>query len=252
MARRRRKSAPRYSAAQKIEQVLAGGELSAADLARKLRLTPGKLRGRRSGRGELTEAQARKLTALATKSRAQARQAARRQAIVPPKGATILPPPKRLTKRYEHGKPLPEPKPGKIIELNTEGLSPGAIFDVLWPYREQALARGRRRKREPGSFRFVVRERRRKPTRPEEGRAVGPRHSAYVRRLIEEKRRVQHRKPREERGAVEPIYMTRPISWTAVLEDHELVTLIADILGGRLERATAGYRVEIIGVRIYP
>lgn len=266
--RRKRKAPPRYTAAQKIEQVIARGDVSARELAKKLRVKESTFRNRRRGVGELTEAQARKLTKLAAEARAQTRQEGRREGIAPPKGATLPTPTRRLQKRTEPARPVkrgaavkpgkrprgpapPARVPGEIIEASLEGLSRGAVFDVLWPYREQAMQRAKRTRGSPGMFRFVMRERTRRKVKPERGEAAGgPRNSAYVRALMRDKERAEHRRPSHDRRPVKPVYMTRPIIWDGVLSDEELRAAITEAEKGGL--GGGGWPAAILAVRIYP
>jgi hypothetical protein len=265
---KKRPAPPRYSAAQKIEHVIARGEVSARALAKKLRVKESTFRNRRRGVGELTEAQARKLTKLAAEARAQTRQDARREGIAPPKGTAIPTPTRRLQKRTEPARPVkrgaavkpgkrprgpapPARVPGEILEASLEGLSRGAMFDVLWPYREQALQRAKRTRGSPGMFRFVMRERTHRKLKPERGKAAGgPRNSAYVRALMRDKERAEHRKPSHDRRQVKPVYMTRPMFWDGVLSDDELRDAIAEAERGGL--GGGGWPAVVLAVRIYP
>ena len=240
-----------YSTRERIDQLAASG-LTQTRIAERIGVSTRTLRRWRNQGKEPSPAKAKAVSRLAheaTNARQANKRKLERQGIRPPPGATIMPPGRRLNKRIETPKGV-EYRPGKITELNTEGLSLSAILDLLWPYRDQALIRGRRQRREPGSFRFIVRElAKRKPLKAGAARG-GPRHSTYVTRLMREKENVQHRKPRDERQKVGAIYMTRQISWTAVLTDEELEGIIAQAAAGKL--GGGGWRVEIIGVRIYP
>lgn len=239
-----------YSIPQKIAQLAAAG-LTQRRIAERIGVSTSTLRRWREG-GAPSEEKAKslkRLTQEATGARQSIRRRLERQGIKPPAKAPVTASGRRLQRRRE----TPEGvryEPGKIVEYQTEGFRASEVFDLVWPHREQALARARRQRREPGSFRFVMRERgKRAPIKAGAARG-GPRHSAYVTRLMREKENVQHRKPKSEREKVGAIYMTRPIGWTAVLHDDELRQIIAEAQAGRL--GGGGWPAEIVAVRFYP
>lgn len=254
--------ARRYTAREKITQVLARGEISGRALARKLRLPESTFRAVKGGRPvELSEAKLRKLTKLAAESRVLTQREARREAIKPPPRATVQVPARRLKKRVEVPRAPAVKVPGRIIELSAVGLDRAALFDLLWPYHEQAMQRSRRAKREPGSFRFVVRERARRPIKGPKGARGGPQHSAYIKRLLYDKDRAHQRAVRKARKEGlppppppddKPIYMTSRFSWATAANDAELRTLILDVERGSQEVGGEGWPVQILAVRIYP
>lgn len=248
MAKRRRA----YTVRERIDQLAASG-LTQARIADRIGVSTRTLRRWRNEGKTPAPASAKSVSRLAheaTTARTAIKRRLVRQGIKPPPGAVVVPPGRKLNKRVEKPDGTIEYKPGKITEFNTEGLSSDSIFDLVWPYRDQALIRGRRQRREPGSFRLIMRELgKRKPLKAGEARG-GPRHSGYVTRLIREKQNVQHRKPRDERQKIGAVYMTRPIGWTAVLTDQELQSIIEEAQAGRL--GGGGWPSEIIGVRFYP
>ncbi|MGH8597942.1 MAG: hypothetical protein ACREXT_14890, partial [Gammaproteobacteria bacterium] len=168
-------------------------------------------------------------------------------------GVTIPVPAKRLKKRYEYGKALPEPEPGNIIELSLAGLSARAIFAVLKPYRDHALRRAQKTKRWPGVVRFVLKMLAGKMTH-ENRRAIkeetGSDPIAVQRSKVRarEAARASARKRGEKLPPTlkepELVQMGTPVLWDAFEMDTDLWEFIGETL-----RSGA---VRIIAARIYP